>query len=127
MTWFWNRETKTPMKKLWIQEAQNHQVLPLFPLRLGASSLLSVVVENRSSNNAQRFRDFPLAVTALCIFTSKIGAFIPNPFISPQLVEDSHKNGTFCIFYSCRDLIFKFLLIFTAKKVANYSKTVRGA
>lgn len=54
--------------------------------------------------------------------------FSPNPFISPQFVEDSHKNGTFCSFHSCRDLIFKLLLIFfTAKKVANHPKIVRGA
>lgn len=87
-------------------------------------SLLSVEKQVVSSKNAQRFGDCNGVVH---LYIQNRSHFILNPFISPQFV-DSHKNGTFCTSYSCRDLIFKLLLVFfTAKKVAHHPKIVRGA
>lgn len=50
-------------------------------------SLLSAVVENGSS------RRLSSGCSGVHLYIQNRSCFTPNPFVSPQFVEDSHKNG----------------------------------
>lgn len=108
-TWFWNRETKTLRKKLWNPgRSESSSLTDVF-----SSCIVALIGGGRKrvvwSKNARRFGDCPLAVMALCILRPKSETFYSKSLHSWL---KSHKNGTFCSFYSCRDLIFKLLLFF---------------